>query len=147
MEQDETRISFVWKQKRIPVIHRRTGEREKHRVRLPFSNDNWSWLKEAGSVAPTWNRSERCWLTPKSWFNRLVERCLERYGSVYIIQPYNEMEKCAPACMNATHFECQCSCMGANHGAGNDGSWFEVDDAFAFRWRGRTLACRLLSGS
>jgi hypothetical protein len=34
--------------------------------------------------------------------------------------------------------------MGANHGAGNDGSWFEVSDAFAFRWGDQYLACRLM---
>jgi hypothetical protein len=33
--------------------------------------------------------------------------------------------------------------MGANHGAGNDGSWFEVSDTFSTRWGERELACRL----
>lgn len=145
MEQNETRIGRIWNQEEVPVIHRQTGKGEKLRFRLPFAEGNRSWLQQAGRSAPSWLRSKEYWVLPKSWFNKLVGRCLERYGSVYIIQPYNEMEKCAPACMNASGFECQCSCMGANHGAGNDGSWFEVDEAFAFRWQGQTLACRLLS--
>jgi hypothetical protein len=48
------------------------------------------------------------------------------------------------ACLGAEKHECQCSCMGANHGAGNDGSWFEITDYFATRWGERSLACRLL---
>ncbi|TGY87633.1 hypothetical protein E5163_14460 [Marinicauda algicola] len=144
MEQDQTKIRHIWNQERVPVIHRRTGEREKHRVRLPYSKENRTWLQHSGRAEPVWNRLEKCWLTPKSWFNGLVKRCLEHYGSVYIVQPYNEMEKCAPACKNATGFECECSCMGAYHGIRNDGSWFEVDEAFAFRWKGQSLACRLL---
>lgn len=28
------------------------------------------------------------WELPKSWFNDLVDRALQRYGKVYIIQPY-----------------------------------------------------------
>lgn len=35
--------------------------------------------------------------------------------------------------------------MGLHHGAGNDGSWFEVSETFAARWSDRELACRLLS--
>ena len=66
------------------------------------------------------------WELPKSWFNDFVDRALQRYGKVYIIQPYREQEICARACQEALGHECQCSCMGANHGVGNDGSWFEV---------------------
>ena len=39
---------------------------------------------------------------------------------------------------------CQCECIGANHGAGNDGSWFEVSDTFPTRWNELDLAWRLL---
>jgi hypothetical protein len=62
-----------------------------------------------------------------------VDRSLAKYSKVYIIQPYREHEKCAPACQNAIGHECQCSCMGLYHGAGNDGSWFEVSETFATR--------------
>ena len=66
-------------------------------------------------------------------------------AAVYIIQPYREQEICARACQEAQGHECQCSCMGANHGIGNDGSWFEVSDKFSTRWGERELACRLLT--
>jgi hypothetical protein len=92
------------------------------------------------------DRRDGChWELPKSWFNDFVDRALKRYGKVYIIQPYREQEICARACQEALGHECQCSCMGANHGIGNDGSWFEVSDTFSTRWGERELACRLLT--
>lgn len=29
------------------------------------------------------------------------------------------LHKCGPRCLNATGFQCECSCGGKNHGAGN----------------------------
>jgi Protein of unknown function (DUF3363) len=37
---DQLTLSYVWKQKQIPVVLRRTGRGEQLRVRLPFANDN-----------------------------------------------------------------------------------------------------------
>lgn len=144
------RLTEIWKQREIPVILRRDGPLEKHRLRVPESfRDCLDWLnslgkgrKPNGRMYVAW-RGEY-WEIPKTWFNNFVNGALQRYGKVYVIQPYNEQEKCAPACMNAVGHICQCSCMGAHHGMGNDGSWFEVSETFATRWHGRELACRLM---
>lgn len=144
MNTDE-RIRKVWKQSVIPVVLRRTGKGERLRVRLPFADDNRQWLQNDRRFSPEWTAGKNYWELPKAWFNDFVERSLAKYGSVYIIQPYREQEKCAPACQNAVGHECECSCMGLYHGAGNDGSWFEVSDTFATRWHDRELACRLLT--
>lgn len=138
-------FDFVWNQHRTPVAFRRTGKGEMLWVRLPYSTSNRQWLQNGRRNNPEWKSVEKYWELPKAWFNDFVDRALDRYGSVYIIQPYREQEKCAPACMNAVGHECNCSCMGQNHGAGNDGSWFEVSDAFATRWGGKEIACRLLT--
>jgi hypothetical protein len=139
-------LSYVWRQKATPVALRRTGRGEKHRVRLPFADDNRQWLQNGRRTTPEWlGGDDAYWELPKSWFNDFVDRALRRYGKVYIIQPYREQEICARACQEAQGHECQCSCMGANHGMGNDGSWFEVSDTFSTRWGERELACRLLS--
>jgi hypothetical protein len=75
-----------------------------------------------------------------------VEQTLKKYKKLYIIQPYRVQEKCAPACWNAEKHECQCSCMGENHGMGNpSGKWFVVSETFATTWRQNELACRLLT--
>ena len=134
----------IWNQTSIPVVIRRTKKGEKHRLRLPFAKHNRIWLSSIGRSEPTWLGRKKYWEIPKSWFNNFVEQALSTYGVLYIIQPYREMEKCAPACQNATGHECQCSCMGANHGQGSDGTWFDVDETFSFRWTGEQLACRLL---
>ena len=75
----------------------------------------------------------------------IFEMNVESYRRRAALQPYREQEVCARACQEAQGHECQCSCMGANHGIGNDGSWFEVSDTFSTRWGERELACRLLT--
>lgn len=138
-------IRRVWAQTEIPVVIRRTKRGQQHRLRLPYSADNRDWLRNGRRNRPIWLRAEQYWEIPKAWFNDFVERSLMKFGRLWIIQPYRVEEVCAPACMNARRHECQCSCMGANHGAGNDGSWFEVSDAFAVRWNNEEWACRLLA--
>jgi hypothetical protein len=143
--QDDPGLKLIWKQKNIPVVLRRTGKGEKLRVRIPFAENNRRWLQNYRRTSVVWKSDGEYWEIPKSWFDDFVNRALERYGKIYIIQPFRPHEKCAPACLNATGHECNCSCMGANHGAGNDGSWFEVSDAFAIKWGNPMLACRLLT--
>jgi hypothetical protein len=150
MQMDRQTLKFVWSfQNSIPVALRRTGKGERLRVKLPLSAENHEWLRNSRKLHPIWVDAEGTvpgyWELPKAWFNDFVDRALARYGEVYIIQPYRAQEKCSPACQNAVGHECQCSCMGEHHGAGNDGSWFEVSETFSTRWHDRDLACRLLT--
>jgi hypothetical protein len=142
---DKLTLNYVWGQELIPVILRRTGKGQHLRARLPFAEANRQWLQNGRRTSPVWIDGKKYWELPKAWFNDFVERALVKYGKVYVIQPYREQEKCSPACQNAIGHECQCSCMGLYHGAGNDGSWFEVSDTFATRWADRELACRLMT--
>lgn len=144
MRRSSDELMKAWRQTPIPVVIRRTKPGQHHRLRLPYSDLNRDWLRDGRRNRPLWISIDKYWEIPKAWFDDFVERSLKKFGSVYIIQPYREQEKCAPACMNAAGYECQCSCMGANHGVGNDGSWFEVSDAFATRWNNEEWACRLL---
>ncbi len=144
--EDTKRLRVIWDQAKIPVILRRSGLGERNRVRLLGAKDDSIWLQTTGKSKPVWfGGKDQYWELPKSWFNDFINGALQRYGQVYIIQPFREQEKCSPACQNAVGHECQCSCMGEHHGAGNDGSWFEVSDTFATRWKRRELACRLLT--
>ncbi|QLC26963.1 hypothetical protein HFP57_12385 [Parasphingopyxis algicola] len=147
MGTEYSRLKAVWNQENIPVILRRGLKGQRLRLRLPYAKSNYSWLRNERRTKPDWKPSERYWEIPKAWFNDFVDRALECYGRVYVIQPYREQEICAPACMNATGHECQCSCMGANHGVGNNGSWFEVSETFATRWGSQEVACRLLTAT
>jgi hypothetical protein len=133
----------VWNQKRYPVIFRR--RRGKLLVRLPYANDNMAWLKEFGRTKPEWDKKYKCWLLPRGWLDSLVFSMLHRYQGVYLIQPYNKLEKCAPACWNAQGFDCECSCGGVNHGAGQPGgNWLTISDALAVKHNDIEYAYRLL---
>lgn len=142
---DEQTLKAIWDQSEVPVILRRTGKGQLLRARLPYSDTNRAWLQDGRRITPTWHSSRRFWEFPKAWFNDFVERALRTFGQVYVVQPYREQEKCSSACLNAVGHECQCSCMGRNHGAGNDGSWFEISETFATRWGDQMLACRLMT--
>jgi hypothetical protein len=134
----------IWNNTTIPVVLRRGGT-QAIRLRLRYAKDNRSWLKaKPRNKDPYWDKQGKYWELPASRFNEIVTMLLNRFSCVYIIQPYREKEVCARSCMEAEGFECQCSCMGANHGSGMDGGWFEVSDAFAVRYGGTKLACRLL---
>jgi hypothetical protein len=111
---------------------------------LPYSKNSREFLQNGKRTNPEWKGIDKYWETPKAWFNELVERILRKYQKLYIIQPYRRQETCAPACMNALGHECECSCMGANHGAGVDDGWFSVSDSFAVRWGETEMACQLM---
>lgn len=135
----------LWNQTAIPVLYRR-GPGNPLLVRLPFDPTNRAWLQISGRKNPLWDARAKSWELPQGWFNDLVTRCLERFGRAYIVQPYREQEKCAPACWTAQGEVCECSCMGVNHGASSPGGhWKIVSEAFATRWGERQFACRLLA--
>jgi len=141
---EREKINSIWRQGFVPVIYRR-GIGYPLLMRLPFDVGNRAWLKSNARANPKWIGQKKHWELPQAWFNDLVTRTLSKWGKLYIIQPYREQEKCAPACWNALGHECQCSCMGANHGSQNAGSgWYIVAETFATKWNTHQLACRLL---
>ena len=116
-------------------------------VRRRFTDDNETWLRNGRRNAPRRIGAEIIsWEIPKAWFNDFVDRALQRYGEVWVIQPFRAHEKCAPACRTARSHECECSCKGKHHGTENAENWFDVSEASSFRWNNRELACRLLIG-
>jgi hypothetical protein len=138
----KTEINEIWNQTNIPVIYRR--ETGPVLIRMPYEKGNRNWLRDNRRNKPVWNQEQKYWEIPKSWFNDTVARGLSRFNKIYIIQPHRVSEICAPACWNAKGFECNCSCLGKNHGASQPGNFFIVSDSFAFIWGGKELACRLL---
>ena len=145
MDSKDVRLRRIWQQGSIPVIFRQ-GAGKPTLVRLPYSEDNRRWVRDDNRRRPHWNSEWRCWETPATWFDDLIERSVERYGKVYVIQLYREQQKCAPACWNAVGYHCECSCMGENHGSGDPGGrWHEVSETFAFSWGPKKYACRLIT--
>lgn len=141
----DPRLLEIWNQTSIPVLYR-SGKGSPLLVRLPFSPQNRAWLKGDRSRDPIWHKSEKYWRVPKAWFEALIKEALIKYKKVYVIQPFNPMEKCAPACWHAVGAECECSCMGSNHGSGNPaGKWHVVSDTLAVSWGPKQYSCRLLT--
>lgn len=137
--------SAIWKQEIIPVIFKpRQGMGPLH-VKLPYREDNRDWLKGGNARRPDWVKQYKCWTTPRTWFNELVRKMLVRHGKVYLIQAYKELEKCAPACWKAQGFDCECSCMGVNHGRGGGEDWYEISETLAVRGTEERLSCRLVT--
>lgn len=134
----------IWNNGTISVISRR-GNSRPIRLRIPYAADNGYWLHGGrGKRRPVWNWQDKYWELPSSRFNEVSKMILERFGSLYIIQPYRETEVCASACRKAKGFECQCSCMGAHHGSQSNEDWFEISETFAIRHGAERFACRLI---
>lgn len=139
---DSTAFSRICAQRIIPVVVRRKKERLV--IRLPYAEDNRQWLVAGRRQDAVWDRERQFWHAPASWFNDFVNRALVRYGKLYIVQPYREQEVCAPACWNALGHICECSCLGANHGGGQQDGFFEISEALAVKWGEEILGCRLM---
>lgn len=101
MEVKDKRLFTVWIQRVIPVILRRDGKGERLRFRLPYAENNRAWLQYGRRNSTAWIASEKYCEDPKAWFNDQVNRLSERYSNLYIIQPFREQEKFAPAYWNA----------------------------------------------
>ena len=140
----EQSAAAIWKQDKVPVIYRQGNG--PLLVRLPYSANNREWLRSDNLRKPLWIKQySGCWQIPNNWFNDLAHRMLQKFPRLYVIQPHRVMEKCAPACWNATALDCQCSCMGKNHGSQQAlGRWWIVSETCALKWRGRELACQLI---
>jgi hypothetical protein len=144
MDRRDPMLLQVWSQRVVPVVFRRKSK--PLIVRIPTARDNIEWLQGEHRNPPDWQPRGKYWETPKSWFEDVIRRALQKYGRVYVIQPFTEQQKCAPACWNAVGVKCECSCMGANHGSGDPaGKWHIVSETFAVRWETREYSCRLLS--
>jgi hypothetical protein len=135
-------ITGVWRNGRVPVVYKPDGT-EPLIVRIPFRNDNRDWLLGRGRSI-TWVAQFHAWALPRGRFNDIIERALQRYESCYVIQEFRPLQKCCAACWDAKNFDCECSCLGANHGSGA-ALEYVVDEVVAFEWSGRQLSCRLLT--
>jgi len=132
----------IWRNGQIPVVYKQPG-RVPLLARVPYRTDNAAWLRGRGRKIQ-WNDRFRAWEIPRTRFNDVVARLLARYQQVYVIQSYRPLEKCAPACWEAKGYDCECSCLGENHGSGHALEHI-VSETFAFEWGARKLACRLVS--
>lgn len=55
-------------------------------------HENRTWPRSKCRHRPEWVNELHYWEIPKAWLNDFVDRALQRYRSVDIIQPYLEQE-------------------------------------------------------
>ena len=146
-------LNEIWRQDAIPVLAQRAETRELF-VKLPEAEDTitWRWKKRRwlrqispkGRI-PKWSDQYRGWQIPRSWLTKMTRHILSEYGQCYVVQPFRPSKKCAPNCMTAKGLDCDCSCMGENHGTGGPSNkWFVVSDTFAIKWGELKFGCRLM---
>lgn len=132
----------VVRQQQFPVVIRMRNR--PLRCKTPYMEGNREFL-QLTTRKPRWNAKLKLWELPQAWFNDIVRKCAQRWGTVYVIQPYNVMEKCARACWDAVGLECNCSCMGKNHGAGQpSGRWYEISESCAISWEAESLRISII---
>lgn len=142
-ERDDA-LRRIWRQTAVPVVFRR--ERPSPLlVKVPVASANREWLRDDRKNKPEWDDQYKAWQVPQAWFESIIRLCVRRYMSCYVIQLHREKQVCAPACWNAQGFDCECSCMGENHGTGHPaGRWYEIDETLAVSWGVQKYACRMV---
>ena len=141
----------AWNQKQFPVILRRkkqAGKNPKLRVKIPPGANAYFVLRGESrrSHEPIRNTEGNYWELPYSRLNELVEILAKKFGSVILMQPVRHKQVCAKACMEAMGFECECSCLGENHGSRNmDSSWFEINDTYAVNYGEDEVSVKVIS--
>lgn len=92
-------------------------------AKIPARKGNRWWLHETVRI-----RSPRLdggrWHLPRNCLVRLVTAAIDRYGYVVVSRDMSKLSRCNRRCLEATGVYCDCSCMGAHHGADSI-SWFE----------------------
>lgn len=127
----------AWQQFEIPVIVRtrkREGKNPRLRIRLPNHPDPFALLKgpNKNNRNPIELQKQHYWEIAYGRLNEIVETLAKTFGQVILIQPVREKLVCARKCVEASGFECECSCLGENHGSQHmDSAWYEIDDTYA----------------
>lgn len=124
-------LNPAWRFAREAIIFKRRGS--PLMVRMPYAPDNRAWL---GSIRTrvrglVWNRAEGHWECPSAWLSALAEVVVARCGRVWLVQEIDGDAGCNESCMNARGLDCECGCLGRNHGAGAGDGWarrVEVSD-------------------
>lgn len=144
MTENDTSLKDIWRQTKRPVIFRQ-GLGHPLLLKLPYRADNKDWIRNGRRNIPNWNAHYKCWEIPMAWFEKAIRAAFDRFEGIYVIQPLRKQQKCAPACWNAEGIECECSCMGGNHGTGHPlGRWYVVSETCAVSWGQRDYIASLM---
>ncbi|WP_435107325.1 hypothetical protein [Nocardiopsis synnemataformans] len=100
-------------------------------VRMPFGKNNRRWLMYGlgPETRPGWNKAVKCWEIARPHFRAVVEGLAKKYGSVNVFIDSRATSTCDTRCAEAKGDECECQCLGENHGgAAYQKAWELVGD-------------------
>lgn len=106
------RVPLVWLPRNGQVV-----------AKISARRGNRRWLHETVRIRSPRLAGDR-WMLPRNCLVKLVIAAIDRYGYVVVIRDMSTLSRCTRACLQAVGVDCDCSCMGAHHGADSD-SWFE----------------------
>lgn len=144
MTEYDSQLKGIWRQTQTPVLFRR-GMGYPLLLKLPYAPDNRGWIRNGQRSKPIWCDQYKCWEVPQAWFEKTIRAAFSRFRRIYVIQPVRKQQHCAPACWDAQGIECECSCMGENHGTGHpNGRWYVVSETCAVSWGEREYVAKLM---
>lgn len=100
-------------------------------VSMPFTKGNRAWLKrELGArIRPEYIGRGK-WTLARSHLDAVVAALADRFGRVDVFLDFAETQRCDVRCQSARSRECDCTCLGRNHGQGGiTHGWKLVGDA------------------
>lgn len=101
-------------------------------VTLPAQGRTGYWIPERGwqnheefvhrhvhgRARPEWDHDSDSWAVATRHFIELAGALVERHGRILLGREFRSSEQCNYSCMNASGYECTCSCQARNHGGG-----------------------------
>lgn len=111
---------------------RRCYDEKRLWVWMPYQGgSNRLWIKEAlgTRTRPEWNKPAGRWEIARPHLKPVVAALIDRFGEVDVYLEFLAAERCDTRCVEAAGDNCECSCMGENHGgAGYWRRWRQVGD-------------------
>jgi len=86
---------------------------------IPYGDgSNRAWLLETlgPRIRPAWNKPDRRWEIARPHLRVLVTELAERFGEVDVYLEFSVTERRDSRCRDAQGDDCECSCLGENHG-------------------------------
>ncbi|WP_202819032.1 endonuclease domain-containing protein [Actinosynnema sp. ALI-1.44] len=94
-------------------------------AKIPARKGNRRWLHESVRIrSPHLDKDSGKWTLPRNCLTKLVTAAIDRYGYIVVCRDMSRLSKRTRTCLEAAGSDCDCSCLGAYHGADSFG-WFE----------------------
>lgn len=97
------------------------------------TNRRWLHARLGERIRPEWNKHARRWEVSRRHLRPLVDALAEKFGEVEVTLEFSTKEQCDSRCQTAMNDDCQCSCLGENHGGGVFLDWIVVSDTTLIR--------------